>query len=180
MRAKGLKDNGPVWGIGLRKRPILVHQIGQGQPPAADQGILYSGDDDVRVLEQRIYIQVFQGDRFDDVHDRQIHLAVQQGAIRGCRIGRQDLKGKAGISLTQAMDDARDESGSDCNRACDPELSSRGVGKELNIFNALSELIENRDAALQQGAAVRRGLDSMGAAVNQAHPKRVFEVCNRP
>jgi hypothetical protein len=42
----------------------------------------------------------------------------------------------------------------------------------------LLELVEHRAAALQQRAAIHRGLDALRPAVEKPHTKCVFERCN--
>ena len=42
--------------------------------------------------------------------------------------------------------------------------------------DTLPELIESGHTAVEQRAAIRRGLDTLGTAVEQAHTERVLEV----
>src|SRR5262249_34852625 len=51
--------------------------------------------------------------------------------------------------------------------------------QELDLLHALSEFVEDRNAALEQGAAVERRRNALRAAVEQRHTQYVFEFCDR-
>src|SRR5262245_44378661 len=53
------------------------------------------------------------------------------------------------------------------------------VGQGLERLYALSQLVENGHPALEQGLAIRRQFDALGAAIKQAHAQVVFEVGDR-
>ena len=46
--------------------------------------------------------------------------------------------------------------------AADPQFSRRGVGQELDLVHACSQIVEDRDAALEQSAAVRASARRLG------------------
>ena len=89
------------------------------------------------------------------------------------------MKHQAGIAQRQTIDDTGDKSGSDCNRGSDPQFSGGWIGEEANVFDALRKLVENRDATLQERAAVGRRLDPLGAAIKEANAKRALKVGDR-
>src|ERR1700704_6637120 len=101
----------------------------------------------MRVLEKRFRIQVFLGKRFDDVHNRHVDLTIQQRTGCRCGIRGKNVKAEAGIPLRQATDYGRDKSSSDCNRSSNSQLPGGWIGKESIIFDALRQLVKDRDAA---------------------------------
>jgi hypothetical protein len=51
-----------------------------------------------------------------------------------------------------------------------------GSAYELDLVHARPQIVEDRDAALEQGAAVGGRLDALRAAVEQAHAEHAFEI----
>ena len=76
----------------------------------------------------------------------------------------------------KAIDNGRDKSC--CHRfgTSDPYFSSIGIGQKFDLFHALPELVEHGDAALEQCAAVDRGLDPMRSPVEEAEPDSMLDV----
>src|SRR4051812_11314853 len=62
----------------------------------------------------------------------------------------------------------------------DPNFPRRRVGEEIDSFDALTKIVENGYAAVQQRAAIFRRLDALRTAVEQAHAEGVLEVCDGP
>jgi hypothetical protein len=63
-------------------------------------------------------------------------------------------------------------------RAPDAQLSGGRIGHELDLFDALLEIIERSRAALQQREAIHRGLDALWSTVQKPHAERMLEVGN--
>jgi hypothetical protein len=63
--------------------------------------------------------------------------------------------------------------------ATNPQFSGPRVGEKFERFDALPELIEHGDAALEQCPAIDRGLNSMCSAVEQAQTHGVLDLSNR-
>src|SRR5258708_7018358 len=49
------------------------------------------------------------------------------------------------------------------------------IGQEFDVPDALLQLIENRNTAFEQCAAVDRRLDALGAAIEKPHAEGMFE-----
>ncbi len=59
-----------------------------------------------------------------------------------------------------------------------PTRNSPAAGSERNLISSTLVLmiVEDGDAALEQGAAIERWFDTLRAAVEQAHFEQIFEV----
>src|SRR5262249_7511772 len=72
-----------------------------------------------------------------------------------------DVQDDMRIRLHEASDDLLKNPRRNRLWATDAQFSRRWIGQELDIPYALLELIERRDAALEQRGAVQRGLDAL-------------------
>jgi hypothetical protein len=63
--------------------------------------------------------------------------------------------------------------------APDSKLSGRWIGQELNLLHALPKVVEGGDAAVEQGTAVHRRLDSMRTAIEKTDADRMFQLPDR-
>src|SRR5262249_22576172 len=82
-----------------------------------------------------------------------------------------EMKCHAPIALHQSIDD-RSGNGRHWRSSADADLTHRRIREMLNLGNALSELVERDDAALEQSAAVRVGVtpcELRSRAVRQGH-----------
>jgi hypothetical protein len=80
----------------------------------------------------------------------------------------------------EPIDDSQDRSGRRILSTPDPQFARCRIGEEFDVFDALSQLIENRKAAPDDGAAIMRRLDAERAAIKEAHTERTFKITNRP
>ena len=76
-------------------------------------------------------------------------------------------------------DHLRHESRGERLRAADPQLSRGRIGKKADLLYALLQLVEHGNPALQQGAPVHRGVDTLRMALEQADAERMFERSDR-
>ncbi len=89
-----------------------------------------------------------------------------------------DSHSHAGILMGKSFHDRREDRGRDRVVAPEPYLTDRRVGQELDVPDALLEFIEHRVAALQQRAAIHRGLDALRPAVEKPHTERVLKIAD--
>jgi hypothetical protein len=68
-----------------------------------------------------------------------------------------------------------------CDRitASDPQFTGGWIGQELKLGHACPEIVEYGNAAFEQGATVKRGLDPPLVAVEKARAEREFQVGDR-
>src|ERR1051325_5438482 len=90
------------------------------------------------------------------------------------------MKDDAGILARKLFDEDSAKARGKRNRGSDPQVSRRGVGEKLHVLDGLPQFIECDDAAIEQGASVNRGLDTLGATVEEPDAERVLHVSNRP
>jgi hypothetical protein len=72
----------------------------------------------------------------------------------------------------EPLDDNGHKTGRHGDRTSDPDFAGMRVCKKLDMLDALSELVKCGQAALEECVAIGRGLDTLGAAVEYAHPER--------
>ena len=63
--------------------------------------------------------------------------------------------------------------------ASDPNFAGRGVGKKLDLLDALPQFIERGEPVLENGATIERRLDTLPAAFEKTHAERVLQIGNR-
>jgi hypothetical protein len=61
-------------------------------------------------------------------------------------------------------------------RAPDSQLAAVWIGKKLDLFDALSQLIEDSQAALQESATIDCRLHALRRAIEEPHAQRVLEI----
>src|SRR5262249_50179707 len=60
--------------------------------------------------------------------------------------------------------------------APDAQFTAVGIGKKFDLFDALPELVENRETALEKCPTVKSWLDAFRRAVEQRHPERFLQL----
>jgi hypothetical protein len=85
----------------------------------------------------------------------------------------------ARIAPRKPIDDLSDEAGGKRWCAPDPHLPNRRVGKKLDIFYRLAQVIEDGGSAIEQGATVGGRLHTLGVAVEQTHAHGSLQFCDR-
>jgi hypothetical protein len=77
------------------------------------------------------------------------------------------------ILLHQPVDDGPDKSCRNCIRAPDPELSCGRIGQESDLVNALFQLIEDGNAAFDEGSTILCWLNASRTTVEEPHAMMV-------
>src|SRR5262245_1000761 len=91
-----------------------------------------------------------------------------------------DLKYDARILARQPVDDGEDDSLGNSGAGAQFHLSRRRVGKKLDILHSLFDLVEGRNAALEKSAAILGRFNTLRAALEQGHAKRMLCIGNGP
>jgi len=84
------------------------------------------------------------------------------------------------MSSSEPIDDGQYGSRRCVLGASDPQFARRRVSEKLDVFKALSQLIENRKAALDDRTPALRRLDPDRTAIKEANPECMFKVADRP
>ena len=135
------------------------------------------GDHPQAVLEENRHLELAADRGADERQQRELDpalgkLAVEQG--RAVRLHHAEIDPR--IAAPQPLHDRALQSGEQGLGAADAQFSRRRVGHELDLVDAGAQVVEDRDAAPQQGTAVRGRLDALRAAVEQAHAEHIFEI----
>ena len=80
------------------------------------------------------------------------------------------MKHHAWKTPREAIDDGRDEARAERGGAPDPHLARGRVGEELDVLDALPQLIEGSMAATEYGAPVFGEFDAVGISLQVALP----------
>src|SRR5688572_10042705 len=83
------------------------------------------------------------------------------------------------IFAREPVDNGREQAGGNALGAANAQFPTGRIGEKLKLLHAVLEFVENRNAAIDQHAAIRRWLDAVAAAVEQAMPHRVLHIGNR-
>ncbi len=75
--------------------------------------------------------------------------------------------------------DRRQHTGQDDLGTADGEFTRRRVGEELDPLEPPAHLVEYVDGRLEQCPSIRRGLNPLGAAVEQTDAQRLLQLGNR-
>lgn len=100
---------------------------------------------------------------------------MQLGKYHGRPVGLLDVKPHARMLFREPLDHLAEE----CQqrlRATDANFPRRRIGDELDVANALAELVERRVAARQQRLAVAGRNDALGGPVEQPDAERVLKI----
>src|SRR5580704_8853808 len=100
--------------------------------------------------------QILVEERLGQSSDHQLVLSLTQAVDQRRRGRLLDVKVEAAVLGGQSLDDGRDEPGRHDLAASDPQLACRGIGEELDFTHARSEIIKDRQAPLEQCAAIER------------------------
>src|SRR4029453_7886135 len=106
-------------------------------------------------------------------------MPLDQFVAKPFQISRRDMNGNPRILPRESIDSDQYGAGRHRLAGSDPQFPRRRIGKELNVLDALSQLVEDRDAAFDERAAIRRWLDAARAAIEQAYAEGVFQLGNR-
>jgi hypothetical protein len=89
------------------------------------------------------------------------------------------MKDNSRILPGELVNDRRNEVRHHRLGAADSNLDGVRVGQKAYLLNSPSQFIENNHSAIKARSTVHRWLDAARASLQQAYPKRVFEIGNR-
>ena len=84
----------------------------------------------------------------------------------------------AWVLLEQALRDGRHDAGIHDLGAANRQLARRWIPEEFDLLQSLPHLIEDVDAAFEQGRPVAGDFHPLRASIEQLHSKRMFEIGN--
>src|SRR5262245_11281697 len=90
-----------------------------------------------------------------------------------------DVQTYAGKASQKRLSDRGQKARHDDIRAADCQIPGVGVGKELDLFQALPHFIEYGHSALEERASIGRELHTLRIAVKQPHAERMLQVRDR-
>src|SRR5581483_1945503 len=155
-----------------------VNQFGKIDAAALCPAALCAGGDYQVVVEERLNLQVLQRDLGIAGHadDRYVYASfVQLGQLERWSGDMLDVDDRPRVELAEALEDGRQDAGSNGFRAAHPHLARRRVGEPFDLPQSLLELIERRPAAAQKRLAVGGELDALRLTVEEPHSQRVLE-----
>src|SRR5262249_14670884 len=85
---------------------------------------------------------------------------LAQVVIQRRSSGQHDVKDGARILPRHSIDDGRNDSLGQSRARLNTQFSSPGIGQELNVLDALLELVEDGHASFEQRTAILRRLDT--------------------
>src|SRR5262245_26870206 len=102
--------------------------------------------------------------------------SLRQFAVDRHDGARDDFKRHTRMAPGEPLDDGENRSARRVLAACDPQFPCGRIGEMFYILQPLSQLIENRKAASNDGAAKWCGLDAMRAAIKEANTERMLKI----
>jgi hypothetical protein len=127
--------------------------------------MLRARHDDERVIKEKIEALSLVCNAAESPCNQEIDVALAQLTVQRLRLCGHKMKDDARISPAEPLDDGRNEARGHQGRASDPHFSSRRVGEELDVLQALPQVVEYRHAAIEQRAAVFGWLDALAMAI---------------
>src|SRR6185503_15073671 len=82
----------------------------------------------------------------------------------------------ARILLREVRNGCRKDGGRKRLGKSNPQFSHGRVSQMFDVPDALLQLIEDRNAALEQGITIDRRFDALCASIEEPHPERMLEV----
>jgi hypothetical protein len=80
------------------------------------------------------------------------------------------------MRVGELADDRCKDCGSRGHPASDPHFSTRWIGQEFNVSDALLQLVKRSESAFEECAAIDSGFDPLGATIEKPHTKRMLEI----
>ena len=90
-----------------------------------------------------------------------------------------DVNCQPRISAAKSFEYCWKETGDNGLVASDTHLPGGGIGEEIHFFYALTQLVENGHAAIEQRASVLGGFNSTPTAIEKRYTKCMFECRDR-
>ena len=136
-----------------RKQPRLANEIGKLDPAPTLPWALASGHQHQRLIHQQLRAEVIFRERHAYSPEDELDIALAQLAIERDPTGRlSSVKGKSWVSTMQPADDHRKKTHRHRIGATDAQFAHGRISQELDLFDALSQLVEDGDPMLEQGA----------------------------
>ena len=85
------------------------------------------------------------------------------------------LKGDPRIFSRESFDHGWDQPGNHWIGASNPQFSRLGIGKELDLLHALTELLKDSGTSLEQSLAIYRRLDASRCSIEQSNAERMLQ-----
>ena len=89
------------------------------------------------------------------------------------------MKHDARIAPGKPIDDGGNEARGEMKSASDPHFSGLGVGEKLDVFDALTQSIEDGRSAVEQRATIPGRLNPFAVAIEQANAERMLQFRDR-
>src|SRR5262249_33961344 len=110
--------------------------------------------------------------------EAKLATAIAQLVKESCRLSDGDMKDNARVLTRQAVDDGEDNPLGNARASGQSHLTRPTIGEKADIFHTLFDLIEGSNPALDERAAIFSRLDTLRAALEQGHAKRMFYIGN--
>src|SRR5215471_6481829 len=111
--------------------------------------------------------------------DQNINAAFVKLASQQFQGWSRDAEFDPRIASPQLPDDCGHEAWREPETASDPHLSNLQVGKGLDVLSRQPQIVEDGRSTIEQGSAVERGLDALGAALKQADAHGALQFPDR-
>src|SRR5262249_3048865 len=135
--------------MGRSKYPTLVNKLGEIDLATTGPWVLRPGHNDQRIVEQGFYIHVvsknLRGWRHGPFQEEVVRSLEQAGISASRHI--RDAQDDSGKSFRKSVDDGAHERGRSVHRASNPYFATGRIGQELDVLDALPQLIEDRPRA---------------------------------
>src|SRR5262249_48024575 len=83
-----------------------------------------------------------------------------------------------GTAFDEPLKKVRNDRKCDRERACDPNFTRCRVRQVLDVLDALLQLVEHDERALEQGMAIAGRLDALRASVKESYAEPMLQIGN--
>src|SRR5262249_49525849 len=150
--------------VGRWEHPSFIHQLRKLDLASPRPRILHTGRHHKGVVKELFHGKRV-GNRAGYSRYRQLNIALGHVAVELQISPSDDVEYNTRIAAGEPIDHRKSRPRCRSIGATDPQLSGGRVGQELDVHDALSDLIEDRDATLDDRAAIMRRLNAAPAAV---------------
>jgi hypothetical protein len=161
--------------VRLDLHPSFVHELGEIDSAALQPPATRTGCHEVRILEKGRRGESWS-DRVRQPRDRKFDCALFQKPIERHGIANHHAEIHSRVLAREVSDRLRNDRAGDDLRCANPQLPGGRIGEKSDILDALTQLVEHRDAALYKRPAIGGGLDPLPAPVEKTHPERMLEI----
>src|SRR5436309_3436900 len=111
--------------------------------------------------------------------DNELNVSFHQLSVETCCVTGDGMEGHLLMFPRQPIDAGRYDRNAKRIGSADAQLARRRIGQEVDVLNALAQIVEDRDTALLQSKTEGGRHDAASTAVNEAYAERTFQFCNR-